>query len=405
MRLHYRLDSKDHSGLRYILLDVIHKYKRIRVSTNIAIPPKSWNHNTERLYPKAPSADAYNKALESMLIQANNVYANCLIKSVPFEPEMIRQQLRAPAAKNAAETLESVFNDYIDSQAKNGVRPGSITIYRTTLRHVLDYEKASGKPITFANTDTTFFDNFLTYLRSHGFVDATVHKYVKSFKSFLLWASEKRGIDVHPAFKFRMALKLKTDSDHIALTEREIHAIETLDTGANTRFAKARDLFLLQCYTGLRYSDAVLLTEQHIRGAEIQIDTVKTRQALKIPLHPNVSAILARHGGMAPKLSNQRANEYLKEVCKSAGLTDTVSRMAYRGAKREENRQPKYECVGTHTGRRTFVTNALQRGISADSIRKATGHKDLKSFDKYVRQTSESVGREFSEKWHSKLGA
>jgi site-specific recombinase XerD len=411
MRLHFRLDTRDHDGLRYILLDIRHQSKRIRVSTKLAIPPKSWNPNNERLYPKAPNADVNNKVLEKILIEANNVYGNCLLTGTPFEPELIRQHLKASTKPNVPETLETVFDDYIASQEKNGVRAGSITIYRTTLRHVQEFDQAQRKkdarkkPLTFADMDADFFDDFLSHLLSHGFVNATAAKYVKSFKSFLYWAVEKRGIAVHPAHKFRMAFQLKTDSDHIALTENELHALETLQTGADTRIAKARDLFLLQCYTGLRYSDAVRLTTQNIYGSEIKIETVKTRQSLTIPLHSNVLPILQRNGGSAPKLSNQRANEYLKEACKRAGLTDTVTRTAYRGAKRSETTLPKHEIIGTHTGRRTFVTMMLQRGISGASIRRATGHRDTKSFDKYVRLTNSTMGWEFTERYPDRFEA
>ncbi|MFY7998856.1 MAG: tyrosine-type recombinase/integrase [Candidatus Kapaibacteriota bacterium] len=404
MRLSFRLDTNDHKGLRYILLDVVHQTKRVRVSTGLTVAPKDWNKAKKRVHAKAPNAEILNMALEKILNDANAVYVQSMLQGNPFEPQMIRDHIKLGTSnKNASETLQSVFEAYCDSQLKNGVRAGSLKVYRTMFKHIRGFEKATGRPLTYAGLDAEFFDNFLAYLRGLGFVDNTVHKVVTTFKSFLKWADEKRGVKIHAAYKHRLPLRLKTESDHVALSEKELAMIEALELDSDTGMAKARDLFLLQCYTGLRYSDAVRLTSEHIQSTHIRIETVKTRQALTIGLHPHIKPILDRYDGKAPQISNQKTNKYLKDICKRAGLTEEVRRVEYRGAERHELPHPKYEGIGTHTGRRTFVTIALRKGIPSEVIRRATGHRNLRSFDSYVRVTDGIVEQEFATKWHDKI--
>ena len=86
-----------------------------------------------------------------------------------------------------------------------------------------------------------------------------------------------------------------------------------------------------------------------------------------------------------PVVSNQRMNEWLKEVAYLAGIDTPVTTVAYRGAERIEQTRPKYELIGTHTGRRTFICNALAMGIPAATVMEWTGHSDYKAMRPYIR--------------------
>ena len=64
------------------------------------------------------------------------------------------------------------------------------------------------------------------------------------------------------------------------------------------------------------------------------------------------------------RIANQKLNEYLKELGALAGLSAPTERTRYRGGQRLSETHPKYALLGCHTGRRTFVTLALERGIA-----------------------------------------
>jgi integrase len=136
----------------------------------------------------------------------------------------------------------------------------------------------------------------------------------------------------------------------------------------------------------------------HKKGQKLELNAVKTSRKLSIPLLPEADAIIERHlaeGGRLPKISNQKMNEYLKELCELSGIIEEVERTEFRGGIEQKIVQKKFELVTTHTGRRSFVTNSLRRGLRVDIVMKLSGHKSLASFKKYIKETTENVDKEF----------
>ena len=71
-------------------------------------------------------------------------------------------------------------------------------------------------------------------------------------------------------------------------------------------------------------------------------------------------------------------------MCQLAGINDEIHVVSYKGNGRKEERHPKWELVGTYTGRRTFIVNALSLGIPPDVVMKWTGHNDYKAMKPYI---------------------
>ena len=117
-------------------------------------------------------------------------------------------------------------------------------------------------------------------------------------------------------------------------------------------------------------------------------------------MHPAVIKILEKYDYQMPKpLSNQRFNEYIKEVAKIAGIDQVETTRKTIGGKIQTERKPKYELIGTHTGRRSFCTNMYLLGIPTYTIMAISGHKTEKSFIKYVRITKEQHARFMRKAW------
>jgi integrase len=120
-----------------------------------------------------------------------------------------------------------------------------------------------------------------------------------------------------------------------------------------------RDVFCFSCLTGLRYSDLKQLKREYIKADEITLTVQKTKEILMIPVTPLAQEILNRYIDQywpLPIISNQKINDYIKELCKVAGIVESVEIVHYRGNKREAVIFPKYELIVVHTGRKTFVT-------------------------------------------------
>jgi integrase len=113
---------------------------------------------------------------------------------------------------------------------------------------------------------------------------------------------------------------------------------------------------------------------------------------------------LIRNGGRLPKLySNQKTNQYLKDIGQLAGLTESVLIVKYRGIEKVEFLEPKYKFIGTHTARRTFVTLCLEKGMRPETVMSITGHKDYKTFKKYIKLTDKVKLVEMNNIWSKKL--
>ena len=85
-----------------------------------------------------------------------------------------------------------------------------------------------------------------------------------------------------------------------------------------------------------------------------------------------------------PVVSNQKMNEYLKELGELAEIDEPVRETYYKGNERIDEVTPKYALLSTHTGRRTFICNALALGIPVQVVMKWTGHSDYKAMKPYI---------------------
>ena len=133
------------------------------------------------------------------------------------------------------------------------------------------------------------------------------------------------------------------------------------------------------------------LRTSDVKTDRIEITTVKTADSLIIELNKHSKAILEKYrdihfegNKVLPVISNQRMNEYLKELAELAGINETVRETYYRGNQRVDEVTPKYALLGTHAGRRTFICNALALGIPAQVVMKWTGHSDYKAMKPYI---------------------
>lgn len=152
----------------------------------------------------------------------------------------------------------------------------------------------------------------------------------------------------------------------------------------------------LCCFTGLRYSDVARLRPCDVKRTTnkpfISIVTMKTEDRLHIELNKYALQILDKYknihfpkGLALPVISNAKMNEYLKEAAEIAGIKEPVRIVFFKGNKRYENVLPKCELLTTHSGRKTFICNAIRLGIPTNVIMEWTGHSDYKAMKPYIK--------------------
>lgn len=254
---------------------------------------------------------------------------------------------------------------------KAAMRVNTIKAYNTTLRHLEDWEKANGVRLRFEEVDMDFFYSFTEYLSGTGLNPNSISKDVKKLKTFLSEA-EQAGHPIPSDYRTRRFSVKGTPSTHIYLTEEDLSEISELVLDA--RLDRVRDMLIAGCRTGLRWSDWSKIRTENIRQVDgvrmLVVRTEKTGQDVAIPVHPDVTRILEKHGGKVHLLSQQKFNLWVKEL---AGLA---------GVKRPD-------MVSSHTCRRTFATLLFRAGVPLMSIAKMTGHGSERVLLAYIKATIE----------------
>ena len=245
------------------------------------------------------------------------------------------------------------------------------------------------------DVDLEFFnadgiDRWLIFLRGRGLEESTVKKLYQHLRWFLLWAIRNGHTREMGIQKYRPKFKIVA-KPVIYLTGKELAKLYRLALPQGGTLEVVRDGFCLCAFTSLRYSDLAKLRRADVSGKVLWVTTQKTRDRLPIDLNPFARAILERYagrefpGGRAmPVISNQKMNIYIKVLCRMCGINTPVTKVCYRGGRREEKTYAKWELVGTHAARRTFICFALENGIPPQVIMKWTGHSDYHSMRPYI---------------------
>lgn len=390
---------------------------RLVYPTNETINPKYWETDKKKSnfqratnVKKIKSHAELNSRLDDLEGIANNVirrYVNDYKKQPTVE--ILRDLLN----KELFDTIEtpfdffSFFKKFIEeSKTKTNIQTGriiassTIKIYNNALNHLKDFSIKRKKRIDFDTIDLDFYQDFSDYLTiNKNFATNTIGRVIKVVKTVLNDATE-RGINKNLAFKSKRFRVISEKIDNVYLTESELNDLYHYDLSDNERLERVRDLFLIACYTGLRFSDFTKLNPKNIKGRFIEIETQKTGERVVIPLHPKVEAIFKKYNNnLPPSISNQKMNSYLKELANNKDNLDSlqtkISVKTTRGGVTIHTNYKKYKLISSHTARRSFATNSYLAGVPPFVIMGITGHKTEKSFYSYIKITSNEKAKIF----------
>jgi integrase len=200
-----------------------------------------------------------------------------------------------------------------------------------------------------------------------------------------------KGLNKNLEFLNKRFRVTEENTDAVYLNENEIKKLYDLDLSARKNLDIARDWLIMGACTGLRFSDLESISSDNFikNNTQIKIKTKKTGETVVIPVHPFAKHIYEKHLGKLPKMSNQKINQYLKEVCSIAGFNEKVLVGITKGGQSVQETYFKYELISTHTARRSFATNLFLADVPSITIMKITGHKTERAFMKYIRLTQE----------------
>lgn len=436
MATNFYLDNRtDKKGDAPIRLSVTIKGARYLTSTGLKIAPAKWDANKQQAKKGTTNAagvtwNLINATLAKMAehfatYEGEHTAAGTRPTSEEIKAEFGRAFGRSRSLPETDTAPALGLYDYFDMFCKE---MGTANTWTAATYQKFDALKkhltAFNSRLTFADLNEKTLTAFITFLReTKEMKNTTIGKQWGFVKWFLRWATNK-GYNTNTAFQ-AFTPKLKTTAKKVIFLEwEELMSVFNYEIPANgaevtltnadghqytkvvhdaAAIAKTRDIFCFCAFTSLRYSDAANLKRADVTGDKMTLTTIKTADTLTIELNKYALAILAKYeetstpgGFVFPHLTNQRMNIYLKDLCELCGINKPITQTYYRGSQRFDETAPKYELMGTHAGRRTFICNALMLGIPAEIVMKWTGHSDYKAMKPYIDVTNAAKAKAMS---------
>ena len=380
--------------------------QRIEFTTGYRIDVAKWDADKQRVKNGCTnklkqSASEINTALLAYYTELQEVFKRFEVADVMPSPAEVKEAFNARHKTNA----EAVDNKIVSAKIASDFYQAFDEFVRVCGRQndwthstfekfaaVKNHLKTFRAELSFDYFDENGLTEYVRYLREEREMrNSTICKQLSFLKWFLRW-SFKQGLHSNNAYDtFKPKLK-DTQKKIIFLTWEEVNKLREFEIpAAKQALSRVRDVFLFQCFTGLRYSDVYNLRRSDIKGDHIEVTTVKTSDSLIIELNKHSKAILEKyqdvvfeHDKALPVITNQKMNEYLKELAELAGINEPIRQTYYKGNERIDEVTPKYALLGTHAGRRTFICNALALGIPPQVVMKWTGHSDYKAMKPYI---------------------
>lgn len=383
------------------------KYEFLKYYIDKSIDPKFWNNKTNRARESKdfPNYPEFNKRLKSIedvvegiLLQFENEGITPTKEEIKQELDKVLKPNKIQFNKDTVNVKRMSFFEFVDYLIKTSVNKSStVKSYGVVKKNLEDYEIIKKKKITFKNIDIDFYYSLVDYLTGLGLAKNTIGTRIKILKTFLSEANE-RDIVVNHDYQKKSFAKPKEETNAVYLNESELNQLYNLN-GLPVYLERVRDIFLIGCYTGLRFSDLSRLKKEHITNDnKISITTQKTEQSVVVPLHPIVKQIFEKYNYELPHIPcNQKFNEYIKIVVKIAEINEHVLSQITKGGVVVSENTPKYDLVTSHTARRSFATNAFLADMPSISIMKITGHKTESSFMKYIKMSADDNANKMKE--------
>ena len=374
--------------------------RKVDFNVGYRVKLSQWDTQTQRCRAKTTnlqkqSASLINGVIQTFETAIDNVFASFELENILPTPDQVRTKFNLLTGRKSEQEIQSdkTFFDYFDEfteeeGALNNWSKGTRVKFQNTRNHLTAYSPG----LRFEDLTEAGLSNYAIHLREVKYLqNSTIIEQIKLLKWFLRWATVKGYCQTLDYINFKPKLKT-TEKKIVFLDWAELMTIYNYPfTDKQKTLERVRDVFCFCCFTSLRYSDVANLKRSDVFDGHISLTTIKTADSIKIELNKYSRAILDKYadqqypGNRAlPVISNQKMNDYLKEMGKICGIDQPITITYYRGNERIDEVYPKYELLGTHTGRRTFICNALMMGIAPQVVMKWTGHSDYKAMQPYI---------------------
>lgn len=383
-----------------IRMRVVFASNRVDFSTGYRIDVSKWDNEKQKVKNGCTNklkqtASDINSDLLKYYTQIQEIFKVFEIQNIIPSPDILREKFSifnsskdSKSKKNAINFL-NVFDKFtLECGRQNNWTESTFEKFESVKNHLI----AFNGNLSFESFSEKGLNDYVAFLRDNKKMrNSTITKQLGFLKWFLRWANHKGYNKLIEYESFKPKLK-NTPKKVIFLTTEDLKQLQEYKIPESKQYLeRVRDVFLFCCYSSLRYSDVYNLKRSNIKKNHIEVTTVKTADSLIIDLNDYTRGILKKYSEVyfendkvLPVISNQKMNDYIKELAELANINEPIQETYYRGNERIDTVSPKYALLGTHAGRRTFICFALSLGIPVQVIMKWTGHSDYKAMKPYI---------------------
>lgn len=369
-------------GTHSVAVTVTWCRQRWRRTLPVSCPPDCWE-TTLQLARARGSFHASAEVNEAVLSTRERIDKLFMLRAATLaipSPHDLDTLFTAAADPAARRTIADTINEFVAVQSRErSWQPG------TRVKFAMLGRELAACGLTYLDEiDDAAQGAFHDLHAAHGLRNSTLAKKVAILNWFLRWCNAQ-GFCHAPLAQPHLR---QVPRNVTYLEWDELMHFYRFDYDGHPSLAHVRDVFCFCAFTGLRYSDAEALRWSDVSGDMLRVVTVKTAEALEIPLNKYASAILLRYAGTRGRIfaapTNQATNRLLKDAAMLAGFDRPVRQVFYRGAERCEEEKLTWEAFTTHWARRTFVVHSIRLGIPAEVVTRFTGHRNLSAMKPYI---------------------
>lgn len=390
-------------------------------STQLIIDPKYWNSKKGAVKQIADFADKVNvqKDLNDLRSHILNLFNDSYTNGQLINSDWLKSTIDSFFEQNEdidfnylvdyAEYFIKTLGNTIQANGKTGVEPKTVEKYQIIINKIKEFEQYRKKRLKVSDVNMAFHKDFIYFLHDKQLLNYnTTGRYIKYVKTIVKSAREY-GLKISEDVDKREFREPKEKTTFITLSEIEIETIFKHDFSKKPYLENARDWLIIGVWTGARVSDLLKFTDQNIQNGFIEYTAKKTDQKIVLPLHRHVLEILDKLNGQFPRaISDQRFNDYIKQVCKDVGMLELVEGAKKMKVKTElktkvwrkvKGMYPKWELVSTHICRRSFATNHYGK-LPTPVLMAITGHTTERMFLKYIGKTAMDNAQVLHDFWN-----
>ncbi|HYF70217.1 MAG TPA: site-specific integrase [Ohtaekwangia sp.] len=377
------------SGPAPIYMRVTVEGDRFEMATQREVDPEKWDNKACRMVnSKKESTRELNYYLDMLQGRVFEAQREMMLKGIDITANKVKNFLLGKEIKDT-KTLLEVYKEHVEEvKALVGKEyaHGTLKRYKSALTSLEAYFKHKGMvDIDLDKLNHQFITNYEFFLKSVRNMDHnTAMGTIKKLKKIVRICVANEWIDKDPFMSFKVKIR---ETNRPYLLQDELDKIIALKFSAE-RLTAVRDIFVFCCYTGLAYADVQKLRRVdivigHDGEKWIHTERVKTETATRVPLLPQALKIMnaykdhpqcVNEGKLLPVSSNQKMNEYLKEI---ADRCEINKKMTF------------------HTARHTFATTVtLTNGVPIETVSKMLGHKTLRTTQQYAKLLDQKVSED-----------